>query len=823
MGQYLDKFLLTLSDTQRQKMLELLEVKKAQGYIKSDIELKAEIDRLMNYLQKNDGTPTFQARLQSEKTNSANYNANLEEIAFDLSTVFSASNQVEQIMMDNQQLSRSLLAELRKNIYAIDSKVERLKLLMKNTDGYADGVHEQYKSPQYTETDETQLNILRKDRYGQSLAASDQAEIAADSLQLGSYESVDQLKNPYGRKLATIKVLNRTGVVAQNSNNPIDNAIDGSQSTYWAEVILADEPITQDIDDLWEHDYVDYPKDGAMCEFEITLNGITTVSEIIFDPYVAYPIEIVAIHGYESTDHIGKVYELVSPNHVNPHQRSKKSVGSISYQFPSVDVAKIRILIRQENYVKENYIVSVDQLNNMELWSKLSSSTDLMNLSNEAIDDKISPGETVAEFDKKNEITGWTRYLSALKDWASQIGPASQGVVDAAKAAMNVIRTGNYQNPMQLALRAITDTGKTKAVNTGELSQEWQAVSKLSYLYGFYNISLTGRKYLSRSIYVTKPLPISGNLKRISLMTEEKHHDIEIENGDQARITDIEYYITYKKNPDTEAWKPILPGNKEFVQGELLFGSITNNNHPELDNTIQFSFRFPIVSSDTVVLRRDGIPVPREQYRISNDGTMIGILPTYYASTSIYTVDYKPVDSAYFVEIDDTTIQPMQYINSHGGTGEQFDQPDDNKTVTLQHTPYVFRSHVFQYDSNVNQYMQDNTQLESNQLYYPVTVRVNGKEYKNITDYSYGTYDPDRLQTENNGQCFAQIGNKIYFPTSASGEELKNITVDYYYVSTEVRLKAILRRNNAGYESVTPSLYSWSLKCQTYDLNGINN
>jgi hypothetical protein len=816
MGKYLNDFLLTMPETQRQKLMELLALKQQQGLIKSEYELKAELDRLLKELDKRQGQPTFKARHQSDQTNSANYNANLDEIAFDLMALFSASNQVDQILNDNHLLSRSLLADIRKKIYILDSQVERLKLIMKNTDGYVEGVHEQFKAPQYTETDENALLILRKDRYGQYLDSKYMAENIADALQLASYETIDQLKNPYGRKLAKIQVLNRTGTVATNTKNPIDYAIDGSTETYWAEVILADEPITHDISTIWEHDYQDYPKDGALCEFEIALNGITTVSEIQFDPYCAYPLEIVSIHGYESTDHDSPMYELVSPNHENPYQRSKKSVGLMSFQFPSVDISKLRILIRQENYVKENFLVSTDQLNDMQLWDTIAGSADWYNASKDSIADKRSPGESIAEFDKKNELTGWNRYLSALQEWAAQQGDKAKGVLQSAKAAMDVVRTGNYQNPMQLALRALMGDSKVK-VTDESVSQEWKAVSKLSYLYGFYDIRIVGRKYQQRSIYVSKPLPITSNVKMLSLTTEEKHHDISLDNGDQVRITDIEYYIAYKKNPDVESWKPILPSNKEWVEGELLLGSDVSEEYPELRNTIQFSFRFPVVSAESVTLRRDGVPVPKEQYVISTDGKKIGIYQPYYSASSIYTVDYKPVDDAYFVKIEDTDIQPVQYINSKGETGEFFATVDENNTVTLEHTPYVFRSQIFSYQSDTERYMQDESQFRADSLYYPVIVRVNGVEYKNITDYANGTYDKDRLQRENEGRCFAQIGNKIYFPIPAFGQELKNITVDYYYLTTDIRLKAILRRNSAGYESITPSLYNYSIKCLTYD------
>jgi len=813
--------------TQRKKLMELLELKRQKGYIRSNHELQAELERLLADIESRQGGPTFQARPQSHKINSQSYNANMEEIAFDLATLFEASTTVDRLMTDNQQLSRSLLSGIKKQIYALRSKLERYKMLMKNTDGFIDGIYEQFTSPELTETDEKILQSLRKDRFDKYLDTSYNAEHVGDALQLSGIETIDQLKTNYGRRLARIEILNRTGHASENPDHGIDKAVDGSLHTYWAESILVDQPIVQNIHDLWSNDYKDIPKDGAICEIQITLNGITTVSDIHFDPFCAYPLEVVSIYGYETEDMGGKVYELISPNHRNPHQRSKKSVNLMTFQFPSVAVSKLRILIRQENYVKENYIVNHNEAQNMELWRKLSSSPEL-------IEDYKQPNETIAEFDKKNEITGWSVYLEKLKEWASSLNQV--GVLEAAKRAMETIRMGDYKNPLLLKLRALS-TDKQKEIDKHSiLSQEWKAVNKLSYLYGAYNISVFGRKYRNQSIYISKPLPLSSNATRISLDTIEKHHDMEIgpevvdpltgqaQQQDVARITDIEFYITHKKNPTAKDWQPILPIHKKYVQGELLFGDLIEGYYPEFEEhersgnpLVVYSFRFPVVSDKTVVLRRNGIPMNPNTYVISHDGKKIGIFAKFYTASSIYTVDYKPADSAYFVHLDESVgVTPTQYINKNGETGEFFSEVDQDNSVTLKHKPYVFRKDLFSYHEKENVYEQNSEKLTSVSPEFPIIVRVGGVEFKNITNYANNTYDVERL-LENDGKTFAQIGNRIVFGRPTDGTKLENINIDYYYIATDIRLKAILRRNSVEDESVTPALYSYSIRCQSYD------
>lgn len=821
MSKFLDDFLITMPDTQRKKLLELLDLRQQQGILKSNYELEMELQKLMADLDKREGGPTFQARPQSNQVESKSYNANMDEILFDLVTIFEASNTIDRLMQDNKQLSRSLLTGIRKKINTLRSQLERHKLLLQNSDTFVDSVHDSFAAPQYTENDETVLKSMRKNRYDKYMDSTYGAENVGDALQLAGTETIDQLKNNYGKRLARIEVLNRTGHASDNPNHTIMQAIDGSIDTYWAESILVDEPITQDINDLWDNSYSSTPKDGAICELQVTLNGITTVSDIQLDPFCAYPLEVVSIHGYETEDMGGKVYELISPNHANEHQRSKKSVNQMTFQFPSVDVSKIRILLRQENYVKENYIVNKDEVQNMELWRKLSSDSAL-------IDDYKNPNETMAEFDRKNEITGWSFYLDTLKDWATMVN--EKGVIAAAKTAMETIRTGDYKNPMVLKLQALSSSFKQADVdNTPVLQDSYAAVNKLSYLYGAYNISIFGRKYKNESIWISQPLPLSANTSRISLDTTEKHHDLDIgpeltdASGryDTARITDIEYYVTHKKNPTANDWQPILPIGKTYVQGELLSGNLIQGDYPELDDKgdlIRYGLRFPVVSNKTLVLRRNGIVMNPNTYVISDDGKVLGIYSKFYTASSIYTVDYKPADTAWYVSLDEMTdITPTQYIDSNGETGESFGSVDVNNSIALKHKPYLFRKNLFVYNEDENLYNQNSDTLSAQSPEFPMIVRVDGEEYKNITDYTTNTYDVNRLK-ENEGKTFAQIGNTIIFGSPIDGSPIQNITVDYYYVATDIRMKAILRRNSVEDESVTPALYDYHLRCQSYDM-----
>ncbi len=139
-----------------------------------------------------------------------------------------------------------------------------------------------------------------------------------------------------------------------------------------------------------------------------------------------------------------------------------------------------------------------------------------------------------------------------------------------------------------------------------------------------------------------------------------------------------------------------------------------------------------------------------------------------------------------------------------------------DNSIELKHKPYLFRHQLFSYHEEENVYEQDNEKMQSDAPEFPIIVRIDGEEFKNITDYTTNTYDIERL-SENEGKTFAQIGKTIIFGRPMDGKKIENISIDYYYVATDIRMKIILRRNSVEDESVTPALYSYHIRCQSYD------
>src|SRR5690606_39032944 len=89
-SRFLEDFLITMPEAQQKKLKELLnQPAYAENYTPE--QLRVELERLLSELETKIGNPTFEARLQKERIDSKSYNSNMNEIAFDLATIFEAS------------------------------------------------------------------------------------------------------------------------------------------------------------------------------------------------------------------------------------------------------------------------------------------------------------------------------------------------------------------------------------------------------------------------------------------------------------------------------------------------------------------------------------------------------------------------------------------------------------------------------------------------------------------------------------------------------------------------------------------------------------
>lgn len=810
MSKFLDDFLLTMNKEQA-AILKNIYSQEAVGLGILDKEgLQESLNRLRSQIEKSKDF-SFEGRHQSGKINSENHNQNMEEIYFDLKVLFNISSEIDSYLKDHLNLTQSGVQLLEQQLNAVKNRVTQLELILNKNTSYDEVIHETMTAPNYLETNSNEMLTYATERFNEPTKEDSYAQLIGNGVVLASHLSEDQVKTNMGRKLADIQVKTKTGYSTVIDGHEIDKAFDSSKESYWAENILVDEPIEQTELSGWtiEKKYDDLT--GALCQLEIRLDAVSTVSDIHFDPFCSYPIQIVDITGYENKDFGGKSYSLIAVDHENENQQSQISNKKMIFRFPSKEIGSLRITIRQENFTRENYLMKKSDIQNMQMWNKLSSNDELLEATK-------NPNETMAEFNRKLEITGWSTYIDALKEWATDT--KEQGVIAATTTALNKIKTGNFNKGLSLQLQ---DLKNGENLVPDSLQEEWIATNKTSYIYGAYNISIYGRKYKQSSVYVSKPFNLSSNSKKITLSTKENQViEYSQQDGTQKILTDIEYYLTAKKNPTSDEWIPILPLEQKIVRNEMLLGDSLNGDYPELKangRSIQFGLRFGTVSKESVAIKKNGIAITKEQYIVSDDGKKVALLANYYDPSASYTVSYRPIDKAYYFDTEeDLMLQPIIYTNKQGQTGERFYDVKAGSTLKLENKPYLSRSFLFEKNKKDESYKQKENVLSTHSIEYPIQIWVDKKSLLNITDYDSNSYDPERLK-ENNGYTFAQIGTSIILgaPEDTQGV-FKEVVIDYHYIINSVRMKAILRRTTLSNDSVTPEILEYTIQCINKDL-----
>lgn len=355
------------------------------------------------------------------------------------------------------------------------------------------------------------------------------------------------------------------------------------------------------------------------------------------------------------------------------------------------------------------------------------------------------------------------------------------------------------------------------------------------YVYGIKDLSVLDKHYEKNSVYVSKPYQVDGNIVQVALSSEEIHPNFVGDGNTQTRSTSIEYYVTHSLNPSLDQWYAILPEGQKVVENEYLL----------FDDTKRASLRFPCNTSEEVSVFRDGVKLNKDEWAfiLSESGSHQVYISHEFNPNAYYTIYYSPDNSIrnpWVVDFQMLGAKPLQYINKDGVGGEIFKGTDHNGMIELQYYPHIEYSKVYNddtYNPNSSSYTPLSVTLEnanilaSNHTVHTFVGPYNGeieegKAYtKNITDYS----NTDKEYTLNPYDAvsypffeYFQRGRRIYFSETFNRSEIvanngtskgnADVKIQYKYLVSNVRIKAILRRADVSSQGVTPMIPEYSLK-----------
>ena len=165
-----------------------------------------------------------------------------------------------------------------------------------------------------------------------------------------------------GVQLGEISITKQYGagfIKARNSEAKLENAIDTSLNSYWAETILADAEMkivgeefsSSDKLNQANRSYYDLPR-GAMCELCLTFEALAKINEIVLRPFGNFPIDIIAIRYALSDEEDDDIYDIVCPDNIKHEWLNNRSISQeYAFHFPEITCKKLYILIKaQMNY-----------------------------------------------------------------------------------------------------------------------------------------------------------------------------------------------------------------------------------------------------------------------------------------------------------------------------------------------------------------------------------------------------------------------------------------------------------------------------------------
>lgn len=354
------------------------------------------------------------------------------------------------------------------------------------------------------------------------------------------------------------------------------------------------------------------------------------------------------------------------------------------------------------------------------------------------------------------------------------------------------------------------------------------AVTKYEYVYGIKHLEIKHKQYDNRSIFVSKPMEVEGNVMQVSLHAVEEHPLFDTLNGQATdRKTSVEYYISYVENPSLEDWHPILPEDVKTVKCELL-----------MFNTARTAdLRFPALIGADATVYKNGLKINEDDWSFVDGGTRIQLLVE-HDPTAVYTIDYTPnaeIYNPWTLDIHQRGAKRVKQIDRFP------DGTNHNKTVILSKYPYVDYEKIYSdanYDPNLSDYKPIIVRLKNaniagtNRTIHKEVPPYDGTDTqpvctKNVTNYKTGEWKELKPYSIVPGNIYPVFeywheGNKLYFSETFNkadiytNQELNHgnaeIEVEYETLVSNFRLKIILRRNAGEERTVTPIVHEYALK-----------
>lgn len=771
MNSYLTDFINLIPATQQARLLQVLKaVNTISGVSSNTADLETQLTALIAQLNKPLGSALVQFRPAGKygKISSSDYNKTMQEMYVDLGALFKQNNSINKSIVLHRALNDAALADARATIRKVSNDVTVYQILKQNQKGVTDAVYDNFIDNDNQSVDPIYTAWLDTDTQTVRLPVG----TYNNSLNINGFATAEINVKRYGGGIL--------GVLRDEQSN-LDNAIDGSTTTFWGEVVLTDQPISQI--------YNGSPVFGAIAEIYISMHRSEAINYLRYIPFSNYPLSVLAIK-YRSSS---------SGAWIDTGAVSQTSTATMDFHFQEVYAKDIMIVINQQDVSVNTYALPSNVVNNALLWQQIANNalsiieteTDI----NQSVQDAIDYDPSFQSY-----VSATNQYSTALVAKGNppnyvydgsisetQFDAATETMLQASTTGADILKQALYGSPQN---------------KTNNLVQ----VRKYQYVYGAYEIQVKKVWYLGKGEYIGPMYKPNGPV--IQAYVEA---DYVAPSG-----TTVEFQVSTRPGQ----WRNLVADNGP----EVAASGFVTRERVDVDQATQVgTLRFAASGVPTAVYM-DGNIMPSGQYSYSNNN--ISVASGVYSPMAAYTASYQIAGFSDIMpsgRVADFEYDPIiPKIDIFTGTGAS------QYSVTTSYAPFVDYRIINDTSAALKtspDFLYTNGRWQNisasgvygilpGEYYDPMIVTVNGYPAENFTDY----YNNERpALTQYNAITYPNFDyfnseNDIYFNVALQGYTVKII---YNYLNNFVQFAATLRNNLRSNVTQTPVLNDYTVKLRT--------
>lgn len=341
---YLDAYVSSLPEAQRQNLLNLIYGNVLAGSIQTTQQYEASLGQELEQLSAGLPTPIFKLRTEPYRgvTHSTNFNAMESQAIAALGILYQEAELLETAISNYGNVIGGNLDSIDATVTSLEKQVDTLELLATNSEGFVASVYDSF-------SEQNSYRLNRVDTIATSPFIIPDIGFVPDTFDAQVSNNMLELpiSNNTTFRITNAYLLNQNPVPSGNSVassfdipsilNPYDvsNLLNSNPNLYWAETV--------DIPTL--------STNKVETGLVVQLAGVQQVNNIYISPFTRFPYNITSIQYTKNVDS-GSYFEMLDDPSLYP-----LTVGNqTNIQFSDKYADSIKIHIVQQNYSSLRYI-----------------------------------------------------------------------------------------------------------------------------------------------------------------------------------------------------------------------------------------------------------------------------------------------------------------------------------------------------------------------------------------------------------------------------------------------------------------------------------